>query len=252
MTTIYEEIIQTLIPAKILSVHVGLSRTAVMAETAEGLRCGISGTLTNPEFNHRIRPSVQAAGHLHEMPAAALAGLVHSDSYTEVSIGLAAINALLPRRPQQWCQLNGEDYIAQAGAGKNVAVVGHFPFVDWLKDSAANLWVLELEPREGDLPASAAPEIIPQADLVAITGTTLINNTFLGLVELCSPDARVVLIGPSSPLSPVLFDHGVDIISGTVVADPHKALLGISQGSSLSQLRSEGCIQLVTMKKEGI
>jgi uncharacterized protein (DUF4213/DUF364 family) len=62
----------------------------------------------------------------------------------------------------------------------------------------------------------------------------------------------VVLIGPSSPLSPVLFNHGVDIISGTVVADPEKAMLGISQGSSLSQLRSEGCIQLVTMKKEGV
>jgi hypothetical protein len=252
MPSIYEEIIQTLIPANILSVHVGLSRTAVMADTEEGLRCGISGTLTNPEFNHRLRPSVRAAGHLHELSATTLAGLVNSDSYTEVSIGLAAINALLPRRPHQWSELNGEDYIAREGAGKNVAVIGHFPFVDWLKDSAANLWVLELEPREGDLPASAAPEIIPQADLVAITGTTLINNTFQGLVELCSPDARVVLIGPSSPLSPVLFNHGVDIISGTVVADPEKAMLGISQGSSLSQLRSEGCIQLVTMKKEGV
>ncbi|MHC1781337.1 MAG: DUF364 domain-containing protein [Anaerolineaceae bacterium] len=251
MTTIYDEFIQTLIPGKILAVQVGLSRTAVMAETDEGLRCGLSGTLSNPEFDHRLRPSVRNAGHLHEMSFTDLAGLVESDSYTEVSIGLAAINALLPHKPDQWTEQNGEDYIAQASAGKNVAVVGHFPFVDWLKESAANLWVLELEPREGDLPASAAPEIIPQADLVAITGTTLINNTFQDLVELCRPDARVVLIGPSSPLSPVLFDHGVDIISGTVVTDPQRAMLGISQGSALSQLRREGCIRLVTMKKEG-
>jgi uncharacterized protein (DUF4213/DUF364 family) len=251
MTTIYDEFIQTLIPGKILAVQVGLSRTAVMAETEEGLRCGLSGTLSNPEFDHHLRPSVRSAGHLHEMSSTDLAGLVESESFTEVSIGLAAINALLPRNPGEWIELNAEDYLAREGIGKNVAVIGHFPFVSWLKNTTENLWVLELEPREGDLPASAAPEIIPQADLVAITGTTLINRTFQGLIGLCRPDAKVVLIGPSTPLSPTLFNHGVHIISGTVVTDPPKAMLGISQGSSLSQLRAAECVRLVTIMKEG-
>jgi uncharacterized protein (DUF4213/DUF364 family) len=246
---IHTELIQSLLPGKILAVQVGLSRTAVIAETDEGLRCGLAATLSNPDFNHRCCPSVRHAGHLHEMQAADLAGLVESNSFTEVGIGLATINALLPRHPEQWVDLNAEDYLAEHGMGKNIAVVGHFPFVDRLKALANKFWVLELAPRDGDFPAQAAPEIIPQADVVAITATTLINKTFQGLIDLCRSDARVVLIGPSTPLSPVLYEHGIDVLSGTIVTDPQVALTGIAQGISFHQLRQEKAVQLVTIQK---
>lgn len=249
--TIHAELIQALLPGKILAVQVGLSRTAVIAETDEGLRCGLAATLSNPDFNHRCHPSVRHAGHLHEMQAADLAGLVESHSFTEVGIGLATINALLPRHPEQWVELNAEDYLAEHGAGKNIAVVGHFPFVDRLKSLANKFWVLELAPRDGDFPAQAAPEIIPQADVVAITATTLINKTFQGLIDLCRSDARVVLIGPSAPLSPVLYAHGIDVLSGTIVTDPQVVLTGIAQGISYHQLRHEKTVQLVTIQKGG-
>jgi len=180
-----------------------------------------------------------------------LAGLVESESYTEASIGLATINALLPREPDQWVDLNAEDYLIKNCPGKSVAVIGHFPFIDRLRRSANNLWVLELDPGEGDLPAASAPEIIPQADLVAITGTTLINKTFDGLIALCQPKAIVVMLGPSTPISPILFNFGVHVISGTIVNDPRETLLGIGQGISLHQLRQSGWIRFVTMRREG-
>ena len=249
--TIHTELIQSLLPGKILAVQVGLSRTAVIAETDEGLRCGLAATLSNPDFNHRCCPSVRHAGRLHEMQATDLAGLVESHSFTEVGIGLATINALLPRHPEQWVELNAEDYLAEHGVGKNIAVVGHFPFVDRLKALANKFWVLELAPRDGDFPAQAAPEIIPQADVVAITATTLINKTFQGLIDLCRSDARVVLIGPSTPLSPVLYEHGIDVLSGTIVTDPQVVLTGIAQGISFHQLRQEKAVQLVTIQKGG-
>lgn len=249
--TINTELIQALLPGKILAVQVGLSRTAVIAETDEGLRCGLAATLSNPDFNHRCCPSVRHAGHLHEMQAADLAGLVESSSFTEIGIGLATINALLPRHPEQWVELNAEDYLAEHGMGKNIAVVGHFPFVDRLRALANKFWVLELAPRDGDFPAQAAPEIIPQADVVAITATTLINKTFQGLIDLCRSDARVVLIGPSTPLSPLLYAHGIDVLSGTIVTDPQVALTGIAQGISFHQLRQEKAVRLVTMQKGG-
>ena len=249
--TIHTELIQSLLPGKILAVQVGLSRTAVIAETDEGLRCGLAATLSNPDFNHRCCPSVRHAGRLHEMQATDLAGLVESHSFTEVGIGLATINALLPRHPEQWVELNAEDYLAEHGVGKNIAVVGHFPFVDRLKALANKFWVLELAPRDGDFPAQAAPEIIPQADVVAITATTLINKTFQGLIDLCRSDARVVLIGPSTPLSPLLYEHGIDVLSGTIVTDPQVVLTGIAQGISFHQLRQEKAVQLVTIQKGG-
>jgi uncharacterized protein len=156
---------------------------------------------------------------------------------------------LLPRHPEQWVELNADDYLVEHGAGKNVAVVGHFPFVERLKALAKQFWVLELTPKDGDFPAQAAPEIIPQADVVAITATTLINRTFQGLIDLCRPDARVVLIGPSTPLSPVLYDYGIDILSGTIVTNPQAVLTGISQGISFHQLRQDKAVRLVTIQK---
>ncbi len=243
-----EELLQAILPGKILAVQVGLARTAVLAETDDGVRCGLAATLSTPNSDHHKQPSVRKAGHLHEMSYLDLAGLIESHSFTEVGIGIAAINALLPRDPAQWVDLKAEEYLSQHGANKNVAIVGHFPFVDQLRPLVKNLWVLELEPKEGDLPADAAPEIIPQADIVAITAMTLVNKTFDGLMKLRHPNTEVILIGPSTPLSPTLYNHGVDVISGTIVTDPQAVLMGIGQGVSFRQLRQEKLVRLVTMK----
>lgn len=249
--TLMGQLQKSLLPGRILAVQVGYTRTAVLAETQEGIRCGLAATLSNPEFHHSDRPSVRQAGHLLEMDPAELAALSESDSFTEVAIGLATINALLPRDPGWWVDMRAEDYLIQHGAGKNVALIGHFPFIERLKPSLNQLWVLELNPREGDLPAQMAPEILPQADFLAVTATTLINGTFDGLVSLCRPDAAVMMIGPSTPLSPILYDYGIHILSGTIVEDPQRTITGVSQGISMHQLRRTGCIRLVTMKKSG-
>jgi uncharacterized protein len=250
MSILSDVLLQTLLPGEILAVQIGLSRTAVLVETDDGLRCGLAATLSNPEFEHATRPCVCKAGHLHEMNYLDLASLIESNSFTEVSVGLATVNALLPRDPVQWQDLKAEDYLAQHGANKNIVVVGHFPFVERLRTIAKNLWVLELRPRDGDLPAQAAPEVVPQADFVAITGTTLINGTFQGLLDLCRPGAKVILVGPSTPLCPALYDHGIEILSGTIVTDPRVALTGIGQGISLRQLRQQGAVRFVTMKRD--
>ncbi len=247
--TLASRLQQELLPGRILAVQVGFSWTAVLAEAEDGIRCGLAATLSNPELMHHIRPAVRQAGHLHELDYRELAALCESDSFTEVAIGMATINALLPRNPGQWVELNAEDYLIQHGAGKNVAVIGHFPFNQRLAEPAKNVWVLELNPREGELPAEAAPDILPQADFVAITATTLINKTFDGLIALCRPEAVVIMLGPSTPLSPTLFDYGIKILSGTIVVDTEAALLGLRQAASLHQLRQAGCVRLVSIFK---
>ena len=247
--TLNDTLRQALLPGQILDVQVGLTRTAVLVETSDGLRCGLAATLTNPGVDHHTQPAVREAGHLHKMSSAELAGLVESPSFSEVAIGLATINALLPRSPDQWTDLNAGDYLAQHGANQNVVVVGHFPFIDELRPVVKKLWVLELNPRPGDYPASSAPEIIPQADLLAITATTLINRSFQGLLALCRPTTRVVLIGPSAPLSPLLYDFGIQIISGTIVTDPRAVIRAVGQGISFKQMRKQDLVRLVTIQK---
>ena len=56
------------------------------------------------------------------------------------------------------------------------------------------------------------------------TSTAIINHSIGGLLSLCRPDARVMLLGPSTPLTPVLFKHGIFCLSGTRVLDEAEAI----------------------------
>ena len=115
-----------------------------------------------------------------------------------------------------------------------------------LRPAVGELWVFELQPREGDYPAEAAVDLVPQADVVAITSSTLINHTLDGLLDVCPPGALVVLLGPSTPLSPVMFEHGVDVLSGVVVEDEQAVLQSIEHGASLKEMAG---VRLVTLCK---
>ena len=106
--------------------------------------------------------------------------------------------------------------------------------------------MLEKRPVGGDLPAEMAAEVLPQADVAAITGTSLINHTFERLMKLCRPDALVIVLGPTAPLSPVLFNYGVDVISGTQVVDAEAVLRYIGLGATFKQVKGHG-VRLLTM-----
>ena len=244
--SIFDQLLSTIPDGRMISVNVGLYWTAVVAEVNGETRCGLAATMGDDSHHYTNEPSIPRAGHLAELAAHDLATFVYSASMPEVSIGLATINALLPRLQDRWVDIHAEEVIARHGAGKKVAMVGHFPFVERLRPRVGTLWVLEQNPHDGDLPAEAAPEIIPQADVIAITATTLLNRTFDDLVSLRRSDALTLLMGPTTPLSPVLFDFGVSIISGAVVDDIDSTLRGVMQGANFHQLHRMG-VRLVSM-----
>jgi hypothetical protein len=213
-------------------------------------RCGLASTLRPDEPQCAgPAPLVPQAGHLLEYSALELAEYARSDSLLEASIGMAAINALMEIDESRCVELNAEDVILKEGVGRKVAIVGHFPFTPRAREVAEKLWVLEKRPVGGDLPAERAAEVLPQADVAAITGTSLINHTFEGLMKLCRPDALVVVLGPTAPLSPVLFDYGADIICGTLVTDTESVLRLIGQGANFGQVKRGGGVRLLTMAR---
>ena len=110
-------------------------------------------------------------------------------------------------------------------------MVGHFPFLPQLREAAGELFVLELDPGPGEYPASAAPGIVPQADIAAITGSAIVNGTMDGLLPLCRPDAYVLILGPSTPLHPIVLDWGVDAIASSIVVDPKPAWSTSARGA---------------------
>jgi hypothetical protein len=142
------------------------------------------------------------------------------------ALAMAAVNSLLPPPPNA-SPTFGQDVLAARGKGKNVAVIGHFPFVEAARPAYANYWVLEKRPQPGDIDAALAGEILPRADLVAITATTLLNGTLAGILNRCRPDALVILLGPTTPFAPSLFACGIDVLAGCDCADPEAALEGV-------------------------
>lgn len=235
-------------------VHIGIHWTTVgLAGGPNGAspRWGIAKTLLPEEGaghqHEHAEGSVVHAGRLQTCSAHELSDLAHSHSGPERSVGWAAINALYAPDRRRCVTLNARDFLLERGAGRRVVVVGHFPFVRKLRGVVESLWVLELNPAVGDLPASAAPEVIPQADIVAVTSLTLVNDTFESVAELWRPDATVILLGPSTPFAPLLFDRGVDYLSGTEIVNAELANRTICQGASFKQV--EG-VELLTMARD--
>lgn len=217
---------------EVISAQIGFFTTAVVSAAPGGKpRCGLATTLKDGN----CAGPVKNAGALAGIPVKDLARLALSGSGPEVSLGMAAINSALP--PQAYETINAEELIAEKGRAKNIAVIGHFPFTDRLRALAANLWVFELEPRdEQDLPPERMAELLPSADIVAITALTLLNRTFTSVLERCNKKAFKVLLGPSAPLSVALFDYGIDAVGGTVVEDIPLLIRHMNEGANFRGL----------------
>jgi uncharacterized protein (DUF4213/DUF364 family) len=225
MTAIIDALLNSLEgDAPIRRVLVGAHDMAVC-----GRRCGLASTLA--DCHDDDRRTARDVFWLRQTSTRALAGLARSPRPLEASLGMAAINSLLPLPREASRSVNAFDLLARYGAGKRVAVVGHFPFVDRLRPLVADLSVLEQRPRPGDEPANRAPEVIPRADVVAITSTALVNHTLEPLLGYCRSDAFVVMLGPSTPMWPGMFRFGVNALAGADVVDEGAALDAIARGS---------------------
>lgn len=218
-------------PVPVRSVLVGVHWTAVCSR-----HCGLATTIISSK-PHDHTTFVRGVGNLHHKSAQELAEYSRSENRLEASIGVAAINSLLFMDDRDAVEMNASEVLVKKGSGKNVALVGHFPFIPKLRRSVKNLWVIEQQPAEGDYPAHSAADFVPQADIVALTGSALINHTLDDLLSLCRPDALVMVLGPSTPISEVMFDHGAAIIAGTQVIDEDAVMQTVGQGATFQQVK---------------
>lgn len=240
----YTRILESLPEHPVSKVRIGLHWTAVVVEKDNGPQCGLASTLKGGP-KHSGVPVIPEPGRLEGISSLELAGWIESDIPLRRSVGCAAINALLPRDPEGWVDQNAEEAIRERGRGKRNVIVGHFPFAETLRTELDDFAVLELDPRGDDFPVSSAPDLLPRADLVAITGMTFINHTLTDLLKLCRPDATILLLGPSTPLSPILGEFGVDLLAGCSVEDIPSVLAAIGQGGKFRQVHKAG-VRLIT------
>lgn len=247
MWAIYDQLINS-IPEDltVLDCMFGLYWTLVCSESGTGTAMTVSGGRSQQAL-------IDPVG----WPLKKLAAYIKSWNMLEASLGLAAINAAL-NTPAQVSALTGLAFDAAAEPeaangfarfmpeiqGKNVAVIGHFPNLEDLKQ-VCRLTILERAPQDDDYPDPACEYLLPEQDVVFISGTALINKTMPRLLELAQ-GSRIILIGPSVPISPVLFGCGAESIASTVILDQELVWRVVKLGGQMKAYRAGAqmvCIQ---------
>jgi len=164
------------------------------------------------------------------------------------AVGIATVNALADccwqRRPHPDVELRpGVDAFdaTEIRNGDKVVVVGAFvPFLKELKRRGQPFLVLEQDPatlKADELPffrpAEQAAEILPEADVVLITGATLVNNTLENLLALVRPETRVTIVGPTVGMLPDAFlARGADVLGCVKITDADAFLDLLAEGGS--------------------
>ena len=125
--------------------------------------------------------------------------------------------------------------------GKSVALVGAIvPALRALKRRGGTWWVVEQDVRtlKGEeldhyVPAERSEEILRQADVLIITGVTLVNGTLEGILKSAKPEAEIAVVGPSAGLLPgPMFERGVRVVGGVWVQKPDTLLDALAAGGS--------------------
>jgi uncharacterized protein len=207
-------------------------------------------------------------GKLRGRPAGDLLKEIAAPSGIRRAVGVATMNALADlcwqRRaiPEVELRAGVDAYdAADIRPGEHVVVVGAFvPFLKALKRSGQRFTVLEMDPatlKPDELPhfrpADDAALVMPGADVVLITGTTLLNDTLENLLARCRPDTRVVMVGPTVGLMPDAFlRRGVDILGGVRVTAPDAFLDVLAEGGSGYHFFGRSAEKVVLIRRDTV
>lgn len=220
---------------KLMSGHVGTCATP--AKSIPEAVCCPSSALAMP-----------FPGKMRGRPALDLVKETSSDHPIRRAVGIAALNALaaqchvLRPNPGVTAEIGVDAFdAANIRDGELTVVVGAFvPFLRELKRRGQRYLVLEQDPstlKQEEMayyrPASEMRKVVPQADVLLVTGTTLINDTLEDILSAAAPHCRKVVVGPTVGLVPDAFlRRGCSILGGTLVTEPDEFLDILAEGGS--------------------
>ena len=170
------------------------------------------------------------AGQLRGKSVAELARWVREFEPYPATVGMAAVNAAINRShclPEGLTLDPGTESANLAVfkhflpfiQGKKTVVVGRYPGLqEFVMAHGLDLTVLERAPSHGDLPDAACEYLLPGAEWVFLTASSISNKTFPRLAQQ-SRNAVTVLMGPTTPWIPDLHHFGIDFLAGVEIAD---------------------------------
>ncbi|OQW74686.1 MAG: hypothetical protein BVN35_10005 [Proteobacteria bacterium ST_bin11] len=197
-----------------------------------------AGLAMSPGLHTRTLPW---SGTLVGKPVTDLAAWITEWEPYKATVAMAAINSCINARPlpesvvlechDEHANLAVFDYFLPQLHGKSVVVIGRYPGIERYQD-LMRLTILERQPTPADLPDSACEFLLPQADWVFLTASSIPNKTFPRLAELSS-HAKTVLMGPTVPWLPQLHEFGIDYLAGVEIVDQDALYHTAAQGGGV-------------------
>jgi uncharacterized protein (DUF4213/DUF364 family) len=197
-----------------------------------------TGLAMSPDAFTRTLPW---SGSLQGKSLKNIASWITSWNFHEASLAMAAINCCLNTRPlplsvplntlSENPNLAVFDYFLPKIQQKKVVVIGRYPGIERYEQQM-DLSILERKPGSNDLPDTACEYLLPDADWVFITASSIPNKTFPRLAEL-SANAQTVLLGPTVPWLPQMHEFGINYLAGIEVIDAGQLYETIAQGGGV-------------------
>jgi len=207
-----------------------------------------------------------AAGDLLNKEITELMDYALDDNVLKAAVGMATINALSAvLLEDNDCKYKPSAYgnaleLVDITGNDTVAMVGAFtPFIKKISEITEKLFVIEKNPRvvgKDDTfkieSADRLEEIIPQADILIITGVTLVNHTLGPILDLAKKANEIVVVGPTASVYPEpLFARGVTVMGGVKITDASRMIHLIGEAGSGYDF-FDNCADKVIMRNEAI
>ena len=252
--TIVEELINTMRKSfgkrdiTVEDIRIGVFYTAAKLSTGNAGVAFTPRDLADTVCCPRSAAKMPASGKLKGKEALELIKLADNDNSMQRSVGIAVLNALsallIEEQGIQGARVKkGADAldVIEITSRDTLAMVGAFvPFIKELKGRPNDLYVIDKHPQalkedERDLwrsPASMA-DILPQADIVIITGSSMVEGGLDEALSACTKAREIVLAGPTASTWPEpFFKRGVTVMAGISINDADRLLQVVSEGGS--------------------
>ena len=215
---------------RVEDVRIGLGYAAVKLDNG---RAGAACVL-----RHRLGSAgcslLPKAGSLAGSLADSLLPLLHSKNVVETAVALATLNALVGYEDADEDSPN-DDLVELLGIASSdrVGMVGDIsPVMRLIKPHAGECIVFDegKTGQKGIVDASQEGSELPGCDVVILSATTLLNDTFDEVLSMSSNAREICVMGPSTPLLPEPFaKRGVTVLSGRRFTDPDRLLRIVSE-----------------------
>ncbi|HBG71199.1 MAG: hypothetical protein A2W93_12345 [Bacteroidetes bacterium GWF2_43_63] len=167
--------------------------------------------------------------------------IAEADEYFNRVTMQARINARVNRMKPGLTETSLVDLVSSKAPGKIVMAGFIRPVYEQLLAAGFNCHVFDFKKEASELlPLHLMDSYLSEADVLITTGTVFSNGSIDTMSKLLKKSADLYVIGPSSPLSPELFDWlpSLQGIFGSVVKTK-KILPKIDSGAGTRQLHEE-------------